>query len=405
MKARSGGRGVVGLALLGALVGCSSATPHPTGSPSPSDLAASASSGPSPSSSPTPASLPEPAAVAVIAMGSATTTLSLVDLGGQVLGSTDIGERQSAVEAIAPGGVDFTAAGRLHQLTLGGAVRDLGPLPYAGFSERFAVSPDGGSIAYARQVDMSGGSYRNQLWVDAIGAPPRLLADRQVTGTVHPTDAPVQWFYEVEAWTSRGIVIGRLPEGIGGYGPFIDEGYRQYTALVDPASGTPSPLTTGGGCPLSEYAHDGSFTCFRSGGDSGSGATSIELRRPGAAGTLTWPLPAAVFAGDARYDPTRGRLAYATVPVPAPQDDWQLHTTLRVLDLTTGQTRVPSGEGLQPLAWTRDGHLLAFRTETGPTTNQLRPLSLVSVDPTTGATQTFAHVGGDVAGVVSQPQS
>jgi len=403
MKASSGGRGVVGLALLGALVGCSSAAPHPSGSPS--GAAASSSAGSSPSSSPTLAALPEPAAVAVIAMSSTTTTLSLVDLRGRVLGSTDLGEPQSAVEAIAPGGVDFTAAGRLHQLTLGGAVRDLGPLPYAGFNERFAVSPDGGSIAYARQMGMSSDSYHNQLWVDAIGAPPRLLADRLVTGTVHPTDAPVQWFYEVEAWTPQGIVIGRLPEGIGGYGPFIDEGYRQYTALVDPASGTPEPLTTGGGCPLSEYAHDGSFTCFRSHGDSGSGATSIELRRPVAASALTWSLSAAVFAGDARYDPTRGRLAYATVPVPAPQDDWQLHTTLRVLDLTTGQTRVLSGEGLQPLAWTRDGHLLAFLRETGPATNQLHPLSLVSVDPTTGATQIFAHLDGDATGVVSRPQS
>jgi hypothetical protein len=125
--------------------------------------------------------------------------------------------------------------------------------------------------------------------IDRIGSPPHQLVDRVVADTVHPSDAPERWFYELEAWLPQGILVGRLPEGIGGYGPFIDEGYRSFTALLDRGTGAATPITVGSLCPLSQYSHDGTWTCFRSAAQQ-PGRVAVELHRPGAA-VQSWPSP------------------------------------------------------------------------------------------------------------------
>lgn len=237
--------------------------------------------------------------------------------------------------------------------------------------------------------------------IDRIGSPPHQLVDRVVADTVHPSDAPERWFYELEAWLPQGILVGRLPEGIGGYGPFIDEGYRSFTALLDRGTGAATPITVGSLCPLSQYSHDGTWTCFRSAAQQ-PGRVAVELHRPGAA-VQSWPLSGAPFAGAGVWDSRGGRLAFATVPDDfSGSGDWEADTTLYVLSLASGQATVLGGPALQPVAWQRDGALLAFRRGS-QTADGERALALVTVDPATGTVRTLAALEGSIIGVVGTP--
>jgi hypothetical protein len=339
-----------------------------------------------------PVPVPAVRAVAVVRSSTDQDVVTLVGLDGGVLGTLTLpGTSAPATPlAVGPDGVTAATGGRLREVTVSRGVVDLGPVPAPAPAMTFVMSPDGRSLAWAVQTPAPGAvagapAFHNQLWVSAAGGTPRLLADRPGTLASPAPDAPRMWFYQLLGWTSRGILVGRLPVGIGGVGPFIDEGYRAHTALVDPATGATTALTDDSACPLSSLAPDGTVACFRR-GPSGA-ATAVVLRQPGG-GVLAWPLSGTSAAGMGRLDPARGRLAYATVPVASDPAAWPSRTVLHVLDTRTGTAAGVGPVGLQPLAWTPDGRIVAERWQQQAAGQPLR-LSIDVVDAAGGSLRTL----------------
>lgn len=310
------------------------------------------------------------------------------------------------------GGVVANAAGRLIELRADGSSRDLGPVPALmsppGSDIGFAISPDGTQVAFATST-ISGANVDNRLYVCPIGGTPRVIAERTaVTNStqfiVPGADSPALWEYSVRSWTRQGILIVRAPENVGGGGPFLS--YDWFTAIVDPATGNSVDLTNGKATPLNSYSDTGQWVTVDWNGQSGTeynGAepTMIEVGAVGG-GMRTYPVDGTEMTGDGVIDVSGERLAYATLDTAAYNaapsgTGWFTMYQLHVLDLTTGQSRTVGPTGLNPIAWTADGRVIARRYTTADAPGTA---SYVLVDPSTGAVQPLATTTSSWATVV-----
>jgi hypothetical protein len=373
----------------------------------PGSTATSSTPAPTTTRTPRPPAAPEPVAVAVWHSASPP-ILALYGADGRALGSVAVPSDGTVFMQAAPGGdgVYFTVQSRIRELLLGGQVRDVGPLPTPAPKGGFAVSPDGRSIAYGVRVgQLDQPTWHNQLWIAPVaGGTPRLLSDRVVSkSNTPPSDAPLVWEYRVLDWTPLGIVVVRGPVGVGGNGPFIDESYDGYSALVDPATGSTTTLTDNSRCPLSTVGADGSAVCFSHGVPPASGVDALVVRAPGGT-SRSWSMSGQNAAGWAQMEPATRRLAYATTPPATPVETWQTAAALRLLDMSSGQTKSLGPTGVRPLGWMRDGGILALRYQVGASDAAPFLESLVRLDPVEGTWQTLGSLqaGDSVMGVVTR---
>lgn len=278
-----------------------------------------------------------------------------------------------------PGGAYWEAGGRLHRLSAGGVLTDLGAMP-AGAS--FAVSPDGAAVAYATSADSpSAHDMVNRLYV-LRGGVSRLIASRPASTDGPVADAPAFWVYRLAGWTPAGILIAREPSNVCGCGAFGMEYMDAHTALVDPATGIAAALPTSQTCPLSGMG-PGEVACFHiTTGAEGGAIDALHIARAGAPLDVL-ALSGTSVAGDAVFSTDGRRLAYATAPAKLDCGAWESQTTLRVLDLATGTAHPVGGLGLEPRAWLADGRILA--TQAVGTTG----IRVVLVDPARGTVTTL----------------
>jgi hypothetical protein len=336
---------------------------------------------------PAPTAPPPPPPLVVV---SDQTGLRLLDIDGRTLGSAaPFGGQLWQVET-GPGGAFWVSRGRLHRLGADGQIADLGAasVPYG-----FAVSPRGDAIAYGTSDPAANGTrLDNRLFVVPNGGPAQLLATRiaDVSGPP-PADAPRLWQYRTLGWTDAGILIAREPEGGCGCGPFGMESVDWFTALVDPATGDTTPVNDSTTCPLSAVGPGGLAACFHTPQSRESAAAdSLRILRHGAV-VAGFDLSRTTVGGSAVFSPDGGRIAYATVPEKTDCGVWESNTTMRVLDIASGNARGIPIPGLQPIAWLPDGRILAVQAVGR---DQAQTTRVVTVDPASGTATTIHSSAG-----------
>jgi len=258
-----------------------------------------------------------------------------------------------------------------------GAVTVVGSVP-AGV-DQVSVSPTGTAYAYATSVMSGDGAQAtNAVWVQPLGGAATAVTQQTVAA---PGAGFAPWVYGLGTWTDQGIVLIQEPQGGCGCGlPFDMQMQSADTTLLDPATGTASPLTADAGCPLSGVGPGAIAACFEAGSSGGDDALDLL-----ASGTVTtsYSLSGQNLGGDAVFSPDGSMLAYATVPDSAggcgTGPDWQSLTTLRILDLRSGSVVAAPESGLAPAAWTSSGTLYGTETDASAA------VSVVSIDPTEGA--------------------
>jgi hypothetical protein len=336
---------------------------------------------------------PVPTAVAVVIHSGTAQRFRLVGLDGATLATSLTTDLRGV--AGGPGFALVVTADRLQKLTAGGVV-DAGQAgPMAQSYLGIAVAPDGKRWAFSTRTE-NGTAFTNRLYVAGDGLPAHVIAERQgsTTAAAPSADAPSNWEYHVVTWVPQGIVIGRVPHGIGGCGGEL--GVDRNTAFVDPATGTSTAISNDQRSWLSSVAVDGTAVLFHT--TSSGTADGIRLWRGGSVvGTAT--LSGQNVAGSGLYDPVHQALAYATVDPGIDCSTWETAMTLRVLRLPTGAATAVGPSGLQPLAWMPDGSLLAQHMV--PSTGQ-PALGLVEVSAS-GAVRDIGPGVGDawVGGVVT----
>lgn len=293
------------------------------------------------------------------------------------------------------GGIVVDDGVQLRELRLDGSSRNLGTFPGAPASPAFAISPDSTQVAWSTST-FANSVADNRLYVAPIGGSPRLLAERNSDPRQPaPPDAPQFWSYRVLRWTPEGILIVRIPNGIGGYGPFLDEGYDGYTALVDPATGQATALTNDLSAPLSTYADGGTWVFFAHApiGYPLVHATAIDIARFGDT-THRYSLSGNSYAGDAVVSPDGRSVAYATLDShtwnaasgAGHTVNFEAYTALRVIDVATGAARGIGPGGIVPLAWAADGRIIGRWVQDK---NNFDGETLVSIDPVTERVRTL----------------
>jgi hypothetical protein len=327
---------------------------------------------------------PVPAAGAVLVVSdtdpqNGSVPVMLLRDDGTVLGRDSVPAAQQWSVTAGPGGAYWVAGGRLHRLDTRGRSSDLGAVE-PDQNGHVAVAPDGRSWVYTTSTPTPDGVRTNRLWRGGAGQPSRLLAER-VSDPMHPTPGmPTSWVYSLKSWTPAGVLAVREPSGGCGCIAFDMETVSGNALLVDPETGAGTTLPTDRSCPLSGAAADATVVCFHSAASSGADELRV-LGRGGA--TRRFSLSGTTTAGDARFDPSGTTLAYATAPSSAGCGEWQAQTTLRVLDLSSGDAHALGPAGLQPVAWLSDGRVAA--TMMRGTTD----VAVVSVDAHTGALRTL----------------
>lgn len=291
------------------------------------------------------------------------------------------------------GGAFWVAAGRLQRLGVDGRVTDLGPL-MAGQQGRVAVAPDGASWVYATMVTAKDGRIDNRLWRASAGAGSTLIAERVSDPAAPTANAPSSWQYAVKSWTESGVLVVREPTGGCGCGAFDMEMMSGNSALVDPLTGVAHTLGVDSSCPLSNSGPGGLAVCFHAAAVAAADGTTgdDELRLLRGTTVQAYRLSGTTIGGDARIDASGATLAYATAPGGSDCGDWQMNTTLRVLDLATGDARAVGPRGLQPSAWLVDGRLAATQARAGATPADATT-SVVTVDTHSGVVTTVLAGG------------
>ena len=260
-----------------------------------------------------------------------------------------------------------------------------------------ADSPDGQSLVYSL-VSWSGAGQStgpiatSRIYVLAYGGAPRLVATlSRPNGTGAPRGAYLGG-YRVLRWDAAGVLLGSDPTGVGGYGPFIGEGYGLSTVVrLDPTTGSvSSPLTPG--CRFSDVAGDGTTACV-----SGS---AIEVRSP--SGSTRTIDTGAKWVGDVAFTSDSSSLTFSTAIYPqgeASSVGWFDH--LFVVHLGGG---LPAPRELTPPEGWRVSETFAFDRLLDPNTvaevidtSNFEHDTVELVDLTTGRTTPITPVdpGGD----------
>jgi hypothetical protein len=305
--------------------------------------------------------------------------LSLLNADGSVAATAVMPSSSEWSDVAGKGGVYWIESGELCLLAPSGAVTSVGPVP-SGVGH-VVISPDGSAYAYATQTSAADPSQSvNIIWVQDIGGPASVVAQRVADPSTPSADAPAGgWMYGLIDWTSQGILLRREATGGCGCGPFDMEMLAGYSALFDPSSGATTDLTADDSCPLSGLGPAAVAACFHA-ASGGGGDDGLEILDGGnLASDLS--LSGQNLAADAVFSPDGGTLAYATVPYAAADcgTDWRAQTTAHILDLQSDTVVVAAASGVQPVVWTAAGTL--YGTET---TSQ-GALSAVSIDSASGA--------------------
>lgn len=361
--------------------------------PAPATPAPSPSATPAPTPTPAPPPPPQDVVVADESSGSATFAVSIVSATGRVLASTMVpGDARWTVGSGA-GAAYWVTGGRLQRLTTAGVLSTLATLP-SGETGRVVTSPDGSQWAYATMAQSSTGVVTNRLYRGDPAHPAVLVAQRLALPGHPDPDTPGLWQYYVQSWTSSGILIERQPLGGCGCGtPFDMQMSAGYAAYINPVSGIATPLAASPTCPVSGVGSDGTMVCFDI---SSTGASDSIRALLGAHLVHQYALSGLNDGGDAVLDGSS--VVYATVPNNAGGcggPDWRPLTTMRVMDLTTGQARAVGVSGLQPMLLLNDGTVVAVRSAT---VNGATVTTTVDVNVATGSMHTVTAGAFDVIG-------
>jgi hypothetical protein len=308
--------------------------------------------------------------------------VALVTGNGRVLASTHVPPDARWTISVGPRAAYWVTGGKLRSLDEHGVVTTLATVPLTE-SGRVVLSPDGSQWAYATTSTVKGIT-TDRIYRGAIGQPAHLIVDTTAEA----------WQYYLLSWTARGILIERQPLGGCGCGtPFDMQMTATYTAFVDPVTGMATPLGTSESCPLSGIGSDATLACFHR---TLTGA-SDSLRFVNGSHTTQFALSGKNVGGAATFNGST--LAYATVPSTAGgcgATDWRPQTTMRVMDIRTGNAISVGRTGLSPVAWLADGSILATLTAAhgAGSTN-----TVVAVDPTTGSVRTVSNQSFNVIGL------
>jgi hypothetical protein len=348
---------------------------------------------------PTVAPAPPPPPQVIVTAAEADTSgtsflVTLVSTTGTVLASAAAPADARWTVGAGPGGAYWVTGGTLENLDARGELTTIATVPSTE-AGRVVNSPDGSEWAYATMSQSSSGVVTNRLYRVGRHEAPVLIAER-TADPAHPSaDAPGLWQYYPMSWTAKGILIERQPLGGCGCGtPFDMEMSAGYTAFIDPATGTATPVTESNTCPLSGTSGAGTAACFE--GSSTGGSASLDLL-DNLHVTARYPMSGRNLGGEAIFNGST--LAYATVPKTAGGcggSDWHPQTTLRVMDIRTGDARAVGPTGFGPVAWLNDGTIVGTLSIAAPagTTS-----TVVVIDPVTGHVTTILDRSAMVVGV------
>lgn len=217
---------------------------------------------------------------------------------------------------------------------------------------KLIVSPDGKRWAWSVEERHGDDSITTKIFIAGTNSEkPRVLIEETKDQTI---PIPV-------LWSSAGLVIVDMPDGIGGLVFFADSYWGQ-SRLIDPDSGKSTPLTgSADKCPLSDVSSDGSWTCIKGlGRGGGSVATptrgSVVLHRPGAT-PLEFPIDQpALQTGSALISPRDDLVAVGIYSGQRSDKSYSLSTIL--FDISSRTQSIAATDDTVPIAWLPGGGLI-----------------------------------------------
>ena len=276
--------------------------------------------------------------------------------------------------------------GDLSVLGKSGPVQTLGDVtPAGGWNAvdniSLAESPSGACWAFAIDSYDASQVATSQIYVGGAGIPPTLVTTLTRPNTVNGAAAGG---YQALRWDASGVLLGSYPTGVGGAGPFIDEGYSLAVVVrLDPQTGgLTAPLCSSG--QFADEALDGSVACM-----TGLGTDAkIEVTKSG--GSTTTIDTGAVSAGQGAFVGGSSLLTYCTSTA-AGSGGW--NESLLAIELggqspspKTLASGTPYGQLEGPYAWTKVVGTTSIAELLGGT----GPTSLGEVNLSTGQTTTLA---------------
>jgi len=317
--------------------------------------------------------------VATVGSGGTSEWLEIMTPSGAVVARTKIDPTQTWMTAAGAGGAYWTANGAEYELSLSGAVRKLGLVPSD--AGGVLIGPDGSSYAYATSDPLKNGSFVNKITVVHPEVPAKVIGDRVSAAT-----DDYQWSYYLVSWTDAGIAFARVPIGGCGCGSFDMQMQSAYSAILDPVSLGETTVTASTSCPLSDIGPALESVCF-------DGTSATDAIRLSTGGTVihNYALSGKNLAGDAMFSDDGSRLAYVTIPVAEYNDcGGPITTTLRVMDIATGNTMSRAMGDFVPSAWS-GGVIFGSITSSSGTSSWL-----VGVNPSTMTVSRLSPDGSNV---------
>jgi hypothetical protein len=357
---------------------------------------------PSPTAVPVP-TLPYVAVEAYGRQNAEPAVVRILDLSGRVVASTKLEYVDGGVAGYVVG-VGSGAAyivqpdGALSRLSMDGTDHPLGKLsigPPDKQVEGLAESPDGAQWAYSLVTYFTtpspdGFSATTSIFIGSAAGAPHLLATLTRPNTASDPREQYDGGYRVLRWDNSGLLLGSAPIGVGGGGPFIEEGYGLDNVVrMDPATGTLYGRVSPPGCRFADEAADGTVACIT--------ATGITVVHPdGSTAVLTVDglntnlhrAGSIAFVGDS------STLLYAvsTMSANPAQPGWTDTMSVAHVNGDVMSTRTvlssPFGSVEAPNAWARvvDGdHVVLLQGSSFSTFAELLTLSTGSVRTLGGA--------------------
>jgi hypothetical protein len=322
------------------------ATASPTSTPAAAGTLAACAT----AAHPTPTSAPAGPILAVLGQNVNPQVLELVDASGEVVNQTSVGQVSSSGSAIGskPLGVGPAGAylynstsGEVSLLGLTGEPENIGQVTLTDqFDDAsFAVSPSGQCWILSDTSYDSAGDGSSRLYVAVDGASPTLLTTltRPVT-----LNGGFGGGYRVLRWDPSGVLLGTDPTGVGGAGPFLNDGYTLATMVrLDPLTVTLSSSLCASG-RFGDVAPDGTVACVT---DEGSDAEIAVTPPQGSPSSIATGIK---LAGHVQFVGGSSLLTYCTSDENPAADGAGWTEELWTVDLGTSATlprQLMSGDG------------------------------------------------------------
>jgi hypothetical protein len=277
-------------------------------------------------------------------------TLELIDTHGVVVGQvvTGITDGPQPVGWGRHGVYLYDKSAKaLTRLELDGRTRSLGTV--ADTPVGLAEAPDTDRWIYSLvSWNSSGSTATSMIYVSALGQSPKLLTTLTRPNIESAPHSRALGGYRVLRWDANGVLLGSAPMGVGGNGPFIDEGYGLSTVVrLDPATAAVSqPLVSA--CRFADAAPDGTIACVDAG--------VVEIIRPD--GSTTRMDTGATLVGQVAFVESSSTVVYcAAAYTDSNKTAWT--DTLYVVHLGTAS---PAPQRLSPQgsSWHLDETFPAF---------------------------------------------